>query len=793
MQEKRRNPGGLVHGRRGEFMLALKHSGGSSGRQSAIARTQQGCANSERTDQPATGPDRGHGTADTACIRPGRRSVILVLALLFGMVGSHAAIAANGVCTVKLAGVSGLTSYAGLGFQRNLAANLHGTLNGQPDNQIGDFQAKIDWEGNGRFEPADLVLLGNGNFQVKGSHKYAQQGTYQVSVQATGPCGTTDGPRQTTTVTVSPMPSGIPGKPAAQAANAGAARDVTVNLAGVSGLVSFTGVGFRENLVASLHGTLNGQPDNNLGDYQAQVNWGDSDQWDTADLVPLGNGNFQVKGSHTYQQQGTAYPVVVYVNGADGTSTARHTSLVTVSPMPSGLPGAEPDSAEPSSQPSQVTVNLAGVSGFTTQATVGFQAKLVASFYGTLNQQPDRDVSHFHAQINWGDSSQWDSGQILSNNGSMTVYGTHTYQTQATYPVVVYVQGADGTSDSRATTTVTVTPAPAKPPETLPSNPSPDTNACTVCGCSADSTPVEAVQSYATGFLEGFGSCLGNVFTGPIMAITADTKDFIRFGRALSKGNTAAALKILEIKGQRNRGEFDAFIKSLNPNIYGASPFSAGIRDGSRFCQFGVVPGLAKAVHGVALPPTGRVLPQSGITVQLLRLTNASAKVAINKRPKSGSPIASVGYAFEIKKGGNLPYAYETLDAIPQVELDTAIAETAANSKRIVSVSNPSEIVSIKTLNMMLDTYRKPGGVFSTVGNSKLKSYIDSLSSFSEPRVCKGRIRIMAGPSTKRTLELGIPKNVTKAQWAELDEAAVYARQLGIDFRVTILKGVEGW
>jgi hypothetical protein len=72
---------------------------------------------------------------------------------------------------------------------------------------------------------------------------------------------------------------------------------------------SYTGVGFRENVIASLSGTKNGVTDTNQFDFHAFVNWGDSNQWFPADIAPNTNGTFfatfQIKGDHVYD---TAVP-----------------------------------------------------------------------------------------------------------------------------------------------------------------------------------------------------------------------------------------------------------------------------------------------------------------------------------------------------------------------------------------------------------------------------------------------------------------------------------------------------
>ena len=61
---------------------------------------------------------------------------------------------------------------------------------------------------------------------------------------------------------------------------------------------------FSSFAVAVVSGNLNSQPDPKITDYQAQINWGDSDQWDKTDLAK-GASEFLVKGSHIYAQAGS--------------------------------------------------------------------------------------------------------------------------------------------------------------------------------------------------------------------------------------------------------------------------------------------------------------------------------------------------------------------------------------------------------------------------------------------------------------------------------------------------------
>ena len=236
-----------------------------------------------------------------------------------------------------------------------------------------------------------------------------------------------------------------------------------LSLSGAASISCYAGVGFQENEVAALSGTVNGQADLNPSDYTAQINWGDGSGWTSADLARANpaSAGFLVTGSHIYDTAQT-YDIQVQATGPDGTTVTERTCSVTVAQMPSGIPGIPPNTTAGSPPPSDVDVALSGAASIACYAGVGFQENPVAALSGSLNDQADVTMTDFQAQINWGDSSEWDQANVvsLSNGSELEVEGSHTYYTQGTYHVVVYAQGPDGTSVSRETTEVVVGPNP---------------------------------------------------------------------------------------------------------------------------------------------------------------------------------------------------------------------------------------------------------------------------------------------------------------------------------------------
>jgi hypothetical protein len=370
---------------------------------------------------------------------------------------------------------STISSYAGVGFQQNAVAGLSGTVNGLPDVNPNDFTAQINWGDSTGFQNASLAVNNGGGefsttFLVKGSHVYSTVGSYMIEVQATGPGGTTSQPQQVATAEVSNMPSGIDGITPPAVNNPLGPSNVTVSIEPDSTLVSYAGVGFQENAVAGLSGTLNAQTDTHKTDFHAFINWGDSNQWFAADIASNQGGGafsttFILKASHVYAVAGS-YHIVVYAMGADGTSRTLETSTGEVSNMSSGIPGTQPPPLATPLGPSNVTVTIEPDSTITPTAGVPFQQVPVAGMSGTLNAQVDNHAGDFQAFINWGDSAQWFLANVVPNTGggqfstTFVVQGNHVYNQAGTYPIVVFAIGPDGTSETRETGSAQVGPNP---------------------------------------------------------------------------------------------------------------------------------------------------------------------------------------------------------------------------------------------------------------------------------------------------------------------------------------------
>ena len=136
----------------------------------------------------------------------------------------------------------------------------------------------------------------------------------------------------------------------------------TLNVSGTYTINSYAGVGFQENEVATLAASVNGEPDTNKGDFQAQIQWGDG-ATSNGDLVFLGTSgsfaDYMIKGSHIYTEVNSSIAITVSVTGPSGSSASEQTAFASVSSMPSGIPGTAPAQGSPS-QPDNVVVQASG-------------------------------------------------------------------------------------------------------------------------------------------------------------------------------------------------------------------------------------------------------------------------------------------------------------------------------------------------------------------------------------------------------------------------------------------------
>jgi uncharacterized protein with GYD domain len=370
-----------------------------------------------------------------------------------------------------------LNAFTGVGLALNPVAEINGSYNGKIDDKPSDYSAQIEWGDGGSSDAMLTTDPADGYVLVKGSHIYGAMGTYSVTVDVTGPGGQTAS-ATTCEVTVTDMPdeASIPPDVPTSYSGAQSLGAISLGLYGAgaesfSYLSAFTGVGFSLNPVAEVNGYYNDFPDRTLGNYHAQINWGDSPTWDTDTALAIdpATNYLLVKGSHNYQQTGS-YDVTVYITGPDGQSASATTCNVTVSPLPeaASIPPDVPKSDPGAQSLGAVSLGLygAGAESFSYLSAftgVGFSLNPVAEVNGYYNDFSDQTLSDYHAQINWGDSQSWDTNTALALDpatGYVLVKGSHNYLATGKYDVTVYITGPDGQTASATTCQVTVTPMP---------------------------------------------------------------------------------------------------------------------------------------------------------------------------------------------------------------------------------------------------------------------------------------------------------------------------------------------
>jgi RHS repeat-associated protein len=260
--------------------------------------------------------------------------------------------------------------------------------------------ATIEW-GDGS-STAGII---NGS-SISGSHKYAEEGSYSISVTVTDTKGN----------------------------EASAASDALVEDAPLSVSLNapspVEGAAPQSEVVASFSDP---DPNDNTNEYQATITWEDGDV--TAGSISGGDGSFIVSGSHSYQEESPGVPFSVNVV-ADGGADAGSSALVPVEDAPLSLTLTPPNPLERTS--------LTDVP--------------VASF---TDADANADLSDYQATITWGEGAST-PGTITESNGVFTVSGTYTYLEEApSLTFSVQVQDAGG-ADAQQSASIAVADAALK-------------------------------------------------------------------------------------------------------------------------------------------------------------------------------------------------------------------------------------------------------------------------------------------------------------------------------------------
>jgi hypothetical protein len=272
-----------------------------------------------------------------------------------------------------------------------------------PNVPAADFSATINWGDHASASTGTVTALSGGGFGVTGTHTYADEGNYTVSVVITN---TASGQSVTGTTGAVVADAALSATPANFSASEGtAASNVRV--------ATFTDANARAT----------------PADFTATIDRGDGTAASTGTVSAAAVG-FQVTGTHTYAEGGS-FRVVITINDV-GTSSYTLASTATVADLP-----------------------LTGTNLSFVPANDGGVTTLTATFADSdATEQPGA----YSATITWGDGAS-DIGTVTGSGGSVTVTGNHPYEQAGTYGVSVTLQDGGGASASQSAP-VTIADAP---------------------------------------------------------------------------------------------------------------------------------------------------------------------------------------------------------------------------------------------------------------------------------------------------------------------------------------------
>ena len=232
-----------------------------------------------------------------------------------------------------------------------------------PNAAASDFTATINW-GDGSSTAGTIVAQSGGGFAVDGTHTYADEGKYTVSVSITD----------------------VGGNTASTTSNA--------NIADAALTASATTVSGTEGLAISgaKVGTFtDANPNAAASDFTATINWGDGSST-AGTIVAQSGGGFAVDGTHTYSDEGKyAISTTIKDVGGSTASTTSNASIadaalsaVAVGGQPETLFQSIPDLSTPPN--STFISDVAGNQQMFDKFTLGSQSLVTSITFDVSNQ-----------------------------------------------------------------------------------------------------------------------------------------------------------------------------------------------------------------------------------------------------------------------------------------------------------------------------------------------------------------------------------------------------------------------
>jgi hypothetical protein len=261
-----------------------------------------------------------------------------------------------------------------------------------------DYSAVVHW-GDGQSSPGSVQPRSGGGWEVHGSHGYAEEGSYAVTVDVADAGGA--------------ALTGI-GQTAVHVTDAALAD---ASAAATAGAVEGASTG--DLVLASFSDS---DPAGAAGDYTATVQWGDG-QSGAAAVQAGPNGSWQVHAAHAYAGEGS-YAVTVAVQDAGGAALAG-IGQVTVQVTDAALADAS----------AAATASAAEGAG---------TGDLVLAAFGDAD--PGAAAGDYTATVRWGDG-QSSAGTVQPGpNGTWRVHGSHAYAEEGSYAVTADIADAGGAS-----------------------------------------------------------------------------------------------------------------------------------------------------------------------------------------------------------------------------------------------------------------------------------------------------------------------------------------------------------
>jgi hypothetical protein len=287
--------------------------------------------------------------------------------------------------SITATGSAGSTSSEGQPFSAVVAT----LSDNNPNASTADFSITIDW-GDSTTSAGTAVATGNGNFNISGSHTYAEEGSYPIHITVKDDGGSSAQALSSATVVDSPINGN------------GLVRTVIEGSPFTGSVVTFHDL----NTLAQ------------ATDFTATINWGDNTT-SPGTVIADPAGGFDVVGSHNTFEEGNPI-VTVTINDKGGAST---TAVALFDILDAPLSGT-----------GQVVL--------ATENTLATNLPLATM----KDSNPNGRASEFRVSINWGDNTVSSGTLVATGPGVFNIFGSHTYQESGPYPVLVSVFDTDGTS-----------------------------------------------------------------------------------------------------------------------------------------------------------------------------------------------------------------------------------------------------------------------------------------------------------------------------------------------------------